>query len=398
MPPIITTAGLSNSIRVQYENKYIEGQDATKLYDQFAAPLEGDMSQLKRGSSITQPFISRLAPSTQQMSETEDLVPVAYKDATVTFTPTSRGNAIKVSEKFDLTNYVENYAQNIYDLGENMMESIDLLAQSAALTGSLISRAAARASLDAGTASHRLSRTSFINAAAMLQSLRVPRFQTPRGGMWMVMVNSLALPDLLADSALLAVGQYQDASLIMNGEIGELMGFKILAHPDAKVFYAAGAANASAVNTTLSAEVDELATTITVASATNVAVGQWLMIGTAETANTHYATNERVQVAAIDSTTLTVVGQGVNGGLRFAHAAGVAVKNADNVVPAVWGGPESLAKGFDPEVGETGQIVGPKKTGLADQWTTVAWKFYGGYGIIAQNRILRTEHSLGLDA
>jgi hypothetical protein len=43
-------------------------------------------------------------------------------------------------------------------------------------------------------------------------------------------------------------------------------------------------------------------------------------------------------------------------------------------------------------------VVGPKKTGKADQWTTMAWKFYGGYGVVADNRLLRYEFATSLDA
>lgn len=396
--PIITTSGLSNSVRVQYEAKYVEGVETMRLYDQLASPVGADMANLKRGSSITIPFISKLAPSSQTMSETDDLVPQDYTDATVTVTPTSRGNAVKWSEKVELITYTENAAARISNLGENMAESIDLLAQAAALTGSLTYLPAARSSLDAGTTTHRISRTAFITADAMLKNLRVPMFMTSRGGRRIAIFNPLLSPDLANDSNILAVGQYQQSDIVLNGEIGELWGWKLIADANAKVFYGAGAANGSAVATTLAADVKELATTITVASAANIAVGKRLMIGTVETANTHYATNESVIVAGINSTTITIIGQGENGGLRYAHASGVAVKNADNVVPVVFGGPESLGKVYDTDIGEYGQVVGPKKQGLADQFTTMAWKFYGGYGIVAQNRILRGEFSTSLDA
>jgi hypothetical protein len=57
----------------------------------------------------------------------------------------------------------------------------------------------------------------------------------------------------------------------------------------------------------------------------------------------------------------------------------------------VFGGPKSLAKVYQPSVGEFGMPVGPKKDGILDQFWTLGWKFYGQYGIISQNRILRAE-------
>jgi N4-gp56 family major capsid protein len=397
--PIITTTGLGDSVRAQYETDYVEGAVKERVYDQLASPISSDMvEKSKTGSTISVPFISKLKPSTQTMSQTEDLTTDSFVDTTATLTTTSRGNAVKWSEAVELFTYTNNVASYISNLGENMMESVDLLAQAAALTGSLVKNAAARASLDAGTATHRLNRSTFIYADSVLNAMRVPSVMTPRGTRRIALFHPWALADLAQDSNILAVGQYQDAGLIMNGEIGELWGWKIVAHPDAKVFYGAGADNATNIATTLAAATEELATSFTVASATNIAAGMRLNIGTEETAGTHYGTNESVIVASVDSTTINIIGMGENGGMRYPHASGVAVRNADSVVPVVFGGPESLAKAYSPSVGEYGQIIGPKKTGLADQWTTMSWKWYGGYGIIAGNRILRSEVSVSLDA
>jgi hypothetical protein len=92
------------------------------------------------------------------------------------------------------------------------------------------------------------------------------------------------------------------------------------------------------------------------------------------------------------------VGAGANGGLRFDHANGEAVNNSDNVYPVAFGSPFSLVKVFANEVGEFGQLVGPKVDGLAEQWQSLAWKWYGGYGRYSENRIARGEYSSSLDA
>ena len=395
---IQNTTNASDSIRVQYLSKYIEGAMGARLYDQFAKAISADMSEVKRGSSISVPFLSGLDPSTQTISESADLVPATLVDTTATITPTSRGNAIQYSEKLKLTVYTDYTARAYEEVGINMMESIDLLAQAEALSGGIVVRGAARASLDAGTSTHLLSRATFIKAATYLKSLQVPSFLTKRGGRWLAMFHPWAINDLLADSALLAVGEYQDASMILRGEIGELLDFKIVTDPRCKRFLGAGADNGTNIATTLSAAGTRLDTTITVASGSNIAAGMWLAIGTEETANTHYATNEHVLVTGISGTTVTISGMGSNGGLKYDHDSGVAVRNADTVVPVVFGGPESLAKVYDTEVGEYGQIVGPKLTGLAEQWTTLAWKWYGGYDTVSDNRIVRAEVASGMDA
>jgi len=395
-----TTSNTSNSVRAQYLADYVEGAILKRNYDQFASPVGKDMAEIKKGSSVVVPFLSSLAPSTQTISETVDITPVNFVDTTVSITPTSRSNGVVLSEKLMNTNYTDFNAKYYKRLGENMMESVDMLAMTAALTGGLTKSPAARASLDAGTSTHRIAKAAFANASVMLSALKVPMFTTSSGGRWMSLMHPFAFADLLNDSVILAVGEYQDKSIILNNELGELNGFKLVVTPWAKMFWAAGAANASAVSTTVATtDIQPLDTSFTVASASNIAVGQRLMLGeAAETGSTHYGTNESVLVKTVVSTTIGVIGEGENGGFRFAHPVGHVVKNADNVSPVIFGGPESLAKVYDTNVGEYGQIVGPKKDGLADQFTTLAWKWYGNYGIIAENRILRSEFSISLDA
>jgi N4-gp56 family major capsid protein len=395
---IQVTTNLTNSIRAQYLNEYVKGALGARLYDQFASPVASDMSNVAKGSSVIVPFMSHLAPSSTTISQVNDVTPTIMRDATATITPTSRTAAIQFSEALSLQAFTDYTARAHERVGEQMQNSIEQVAMNAALAGSLVTRAAARASLDAGTASHRLSRDTFINAAAMLQSIGITKADTPRGGRWMSLFNPLGLKDLLADSVILAVGEYQAGEMILNGEIGELNGIKIITDPRAKLFLAAGAANGTAVETTLAADANALATTLTVASGTNIAAGQRLMVGTHETGSTFYPTNEWVYVTGIDSVTVSFVGQGENGGLLYDHASGEAVSNDDNVMPVLFGGPESMAKVYQPENGEYGQLVGPKKAGIVDQWDLLGWKWYGGYGIVSQNQLWRYEVSLGIDA
>ena len=59
---------------------------------------------------------------------------------------------------------------------------------------------------------------------------------------------------------------------------------------------------------------------------------------------------------------------------------------------------DASMKVYDPIVGEYGETVGPKKEGMLDQFTSLAWKFYGAYARPIENRILRAEVALARDA
>ena len=154
--------------------------------------------------------------------------------------------------------------------------------------------------------------------------------------------------------------------------------------------------NGSSAATTLSGASKALDLTIILASGTNSSAGRHLCLGTLETANTFTDSNEAVRYVS-GTTTVTLVGSGTNGGLRFDHASGDTINNNMNVYPVLYGSPNSLAKVYASDVGEFGQLVGPLYDGLAQQWQSLAWKFFGGYGRVAENRLARGEYATSLD-
>jgi N4-gp56 family major capsid protein len=393
------TSNLTNARFTKYIPDYIRAAMFSRVYDALATVPE-DNADLYRSSSIVMNFLSDLEPGTTEVPENTDVSPVAFRDATTTITTTSRWNAIEASEKL-MNQAGTNYAQERFEaLGKNMMESVDLLAQAEATQGALRFAGAARTSLDAGTAGHLLSATTFDKATADLQTFKVPGWEDPASGQpkWFAIMHPYAFADLRTSAPITTISQYQKASILLQYELGELGPFKLIVTPWAKTFWGGGAANGSAIETTLNGAVNALAKTIVVAANTNMDVGDRVLIGTHETGNTHYSTNEIVTIAGVNSTTITIAGEGANGGLRFDHAHGAAVSNDDNVGTVVFGGPESLTKIYDPAVGEYGDVVGPKKEGILDHLYTLAWKWYGTYDLSIENRILRYEVAFGRDA
>lgn len=400
---ITNTTTQANAIGTRYTSKYQRAAMLRRLYDQLAIPVSAPQFEIESrrgmGSSYTFNFLSDLTPGSTAISESADIVPQIFRDATSTVSPTSRAEGIKWSELIDLEAYTDFAAARAEILGMNAMETIDNLAKAAALQGNLFIRGAARASLDAGTSGHLLTSGTFWQAASLVEEMRMPSVSREDGQQRRIaMGHTDVLYDMINTNNVLSVALYQDKELLFNGEIGQFAGFKLVFSPWAKVFYGAGADNASAVATTVSdASALALDTTVTVASATNISVGRSLAIGTEETGSTHYDDNESVKWAS-GTTTVTFVGKGSNGGFRFDHANGVAVNNNDNVYPVVYGSPESLVHVFAKEIGPVGEIVGPLVDGLAHQWQSLSWKYYGNFGRVSENRILRGEYASAVQA
>lgn len=405
--PVQTTSNLTNSVTSIYKEKYLDGAKQVRLYDQIAVPyteLGADgksMDELMRGSTIYVPFLSDMTPGVTAISQTADITPQALVDDTNSVTTTSRGEALQWSQQLEIQAYTDYTAKAYERVGQNAMESIEILAYTAALGGSWVERAAARASLDAGTASHRASDSIFRKYDAMMQSLKVPGYVDENGQtVWTAIMHPYTFHDIQESGNVNALGVYQQSGIHLNWELGQIGRFRLLSSPYAKVFGAAGADNASNWSELLAANVSALGTTITTTSTgTNTAYGLFLWIGTEETSTTFYPQNEPVKyISGASGTSVTILGGGANGGLRYGHTTSDYMRNADSVYPILFAGPRSLVKVYATNVGEFGQTVGPKVDGLLDQFNSLGWKYYGGYGRVSENFLLRGEFSTSYEA
>jgi hypothetical protein len=410
---ITQSSTLSNSLRIQYLNDYQRGAMRRRFYDIIAAPIDQlsaaagaaqGMADLCKGGTVRVTFLSDMNVTTTALSEISDITPQTLADAVADVTVDMFGDGIQTSQKA-LIEYFTNYGSSSPEkVGLNMMDLVDFKAMEAAMAGSLFYRAVARSSLAAGTTTHYASDSVFANVAARLSQFNCPGWEgegKPTG--WVALMDHFVLNDISRGAngtVLLNVAQYQDKEIVLNNEVGRLHSFKVVASGFAKTLYGAGlSTGGNTIATTLASAAARLARTIAVGSTTNLAVNQWLNIITgAESSSTFYPENERVKVISGSSTALVIVGEGPNGGLRFSHAAGATVQDADSVHTIIFGGPSSLAKVWAPEIGEFGELVGPKKQGLADQWTSFAWKWFGGYGRVSENWLYRGEFAVSEEA
>jgi len=378
-----------------------------RVYDQIAVPYTRfangqSMDELMAGSSIQINFLSAMDPGVTAISQIADVVPQTLRDAIASVTPTSRGEALQWAQQLDIQVYTDYTARAYERLGENQMESVEILALDAATQGSWVERTAVRASLDAGTSTDRASDSIFRKYHAHMLSQKVPGFIDDNGeaNTFSAIMHPFPFHDIAESGNVDSIGLYQMAGIHLNFELGKIGPFRLIVSPYAKVFLGAGADNGTDVDTTLNGAVNKLATSVVSASdvSSNITAGLGWMIGTEETGSTNYPDNERIKVLSASTTTLTILGEAENGGLRYDHASGASVRNADSVYPIVLAGPESLVKVFATDVGEFGEVVGPKKQGVLDQFNTLGWKFFGGYGRFAENRLLRVEVSTSYEA
>lgn len=369
-----------------------------RTYDQLASRIQDTFEP--RGATIQLAWATPLVPrpTTAQGSETTDFEPQTYRDVTTTMTLVYIADGLK---EHDMTRLKASLKLNKEEIvGQLMGETIDALARRAATEGSVVvygdGSISARTSLDLGTAAHRLTADNFAFVNSMI-------------GHWangddslFAIVDDFQYADLLFSSGnkLIERAQYteQAGGVIYNFEAAKLAGVRIVRSPWAKAFYGAGAANASAVSTTIATSTTANkagARTVEVAANTNIVAGMWLTIGTVQSSTESDDTliTEPVYVAATPSgTTVTIVGRGPGGGLLYDHAVGATVKNSDTAHCAVFGSKESLVVEFG-EYGRYGKSIAPFQDGNAKQWTTYSSKYFGNYARYNESKLVRVETS-----
>lgn len=369
-----------------------------RLYDQFAGVLRPTFEP--RGSTVTVLMGTDLVPRPTAAigSQTADFDPQTWGDVSTTVSADYYADGIKLHEKAQLVNYSNVLAESSKKVGQLAQETIDALARRSATQAGIVFRGTntTRAALDKDTAGDRMRQALFVKVNAFAQHWNTNKFID---GSIMCIMSPWQFADLIteAGSNIQLSQAYTDAgrSVLLNYELAKLYGIRIVVAPHAKVCWGAGADATSNNDTTLNGAVTAGAKTLVVASAGTIAAGMWLHIGTEQTGNESDATyiTEPVYVTDVSGTTVTFIGNGPLGGLRFAHATGASVRNADSAHIAVFGGPNSLAKIYDGGLGEYGELVPPFETGNAKQWTTMSFKWWGGYGVVNDSWILRAETS-----
>ena len=148
--------------------------------------------------------------------------------------------------------------------------------------------------------------------------------------------------------------------------------------------------------TTLATAIDAGDSTITVVSASNINVGDWLnVVDTSESGNTWYDTNELFYVTSISGTDITGFGYepgaGDAGGLRYAHVAGKAVTNNNTVYPLAMVGPKSVTKGYSSFTGPYGESIVTGPFDKLGRFLNFGWYALMGYTRTRNSWIQRGE-------
>ena len=397
MPPT-GTAQLTNSLIQVMSGEFNMLVPKNYIYAQSPlcyVPEGGVLVEGAGYSSLQINTYHRLLPANSTRSEITDIAPVQLRDSQVSISHSLYGNAVQLTFKLKKSaarSVVQIAAQTI---AENAGESVDFVARSVAIAGTAFELGNG-SSRDAVNETGVLTPGMLYNAAGFLAS--APKLQgglnqpTMGGGLAAIMRNAI-VADLAENSSIILLGQYRDNApeTVLMGEIGTHMsGIRLVVSDWAKIFQGAGSTKVASSDN-LSNAVNAGATTIAVSTALTSGTGTYLTIGTRETTANGEQTNIETVYAAALSSAMAIQGGAPNGGLLFDHSSDTPVGAYNQVHAVVVFGANSIMKVHD-SGGANPQILAPEMgEGLLDQWDNFRWRWYGGFGVHAQNRLYRIE-------
>jgi hypothetical protein len=215
------------------------------------------------------------------------------------------------------------------------------------------------------------------------------------GGLAAIMRNAV-VADLAENSSIILLGQYRDAApeTVLMGEIGTHMsGIRLIVSDCAKIFHGGGSTVSFAGSSdNLSSAFSAGDTALGVSTALTSQASGYLTIGTRETtANGEQSNVETVYTPACSSVGFNIVGGAPNGGLVYDHSSDTPVGFYNQVHAVVIFGAKSLMKVHAGDIGAQPQLLPPDNDGLLQQWDSMSWRWYGGFGRWAENRLYRLE-------
>lgn len=393
---IVTTTVWDDSVKTRYGMDFDIAVSHKKVHGQFARRRKAMGAQ--RGSAIEWPIYELMAPATSTLDQSNDVTPQTSTDNAVNIPVYEYGNARRHPVMLKATAYTDTHKAAAELIAQNVVDSTELVIRTALLQGTRVFRPlnTTRVLLGTATAGHDLSTSNLNQLAAHCRALGVPGWGSDN--QYAALLHPALAAALLDDSAWLALAEYSEgatkAGNIFAGEIGQIAGFRFTVSNHAKVYWGGALPQASAVSTTLNGAVAAGATSIILASGSNVVAGSQIRLGDVETADT-----EVVLVTDVTSSpTFTVQGFGNtedNVGCKYAHATGAAAVAQESAGVLMVIGDRSLGMVYSDITGPDAKIsVTVPSTVIPNRFTDFSWHLIAGWKVIANRYLLRAEFPL----
>lgn len=238
------TTGLTQEMSTLYEKVFLDRAEYEYIFDQGAQMRSQPANE---GKVVNFTRHTPLATATTALTEGTNPSEVALTATTVAATLSEYGTSVKISRFLSLTSIDANNEEKIEVVGQNMGETIDELTRNELATGATAQLAAGRAALTDVTISDVMNVSEIRKAVRTLKKNKAKRFQD-RVAPWMGKLGPDTSYDLTSDSTFLSADIYSNsAEKLYNGELGKILGTRLLESPNQNETVNGGTSNADII-------------------------------------------------------------------------------------------------------------------------------------------------------
>lgn len=385
---VTKSTDLTNSVVTNYRREYmLVAAQRKEVYGQFVDWQDPIPDDGGFGGTLDYPMYGELEPIETELTEDADVTPTSIVDANMTLSPKEHGRAVGNTQLAAFKSRTKLQQIIAKQVALDRINSIDRIIRRTVCgfgnnLPTMCYYAHGGTTMAGMTATTGAPTWDWLNElVARAKSTGMEPFED---GNYMAIAHPLLMLEIRKFNEFRVTGMFQRPEMLFGYKAGEMAGINFVENHQARIHMAAGTAVQTA--TTLNGAVSAGATSVIVTSATGLAVGDYITIGTVETesltAAQMIATKpETVLITAVNSTTLTVRGVGNkpgNFGLRFDHASAEAVTEAPTVASIPILGKNSILGAFASRTGRYGEPG--IKTGLdiMDRIAYFRWYWYGG--------------------
>lgn len=239
------TTGLTQEMSIYYEKTFLARAEYEYIFNQGAQMRSQPAND---GKTVNFTRHTPLATVTTALTEGVNPSEVALTASTVSATLAEYGTSVKISRFLSLTSIDANNKEKIEVVGQNMGETLDELTRNELFTGFTTQLANSRAALTDVTTADVLNVAEIRKGVRTLKKNKARRYQD-RTAPWILKAGPDTTYDLTLDSTFLSADIYDNgATKLYNGELGKILGARVIESPNQKETADGGASSADIIS------------------------------------------------------------------------------------------------------------------------------------------------------
>jgi N4-gp56 family major capsid protein len=236
-----TTGTLTQEMSTYYEKVFLARAEYEYIFNQGAQMRTQPANE---GKTVVFTRHTPLAVATTALTEGTNPAEVALTAANVSATLSEFGTTVKISRFLSLTSIDANNKEKIEVVGQNMGETLDTVTRNELFTGATVQLAGGKAALTDVAITDVMSVAEIRKAVRTLKKNKARRYQSNYGS-WLAKLGPDTSYDLTLDSTFLSADIYDNsAEKLYNGELGRILGARIIESPNQYESINAGASSA----------------------------------------------------------------------------------------------------------------------------------------------------------